>query len=188
MQENLLNFLREHQSWAIIISLALSVLVAVMGILPSYFITAANVLFFGFWPGTLLSFMGEAVGAAVAFLLYRKGFQKKLQNKLSNYPKLNYLMQAKGSKAFYLVFITRIIPFIPSGLVSFGAAMSSMGLLAFIISSSLGKIPSLILEAYSVKAVTDFNWQGKLILLAFALIALYFLFRNTKKSAGPQDL
>lgn len=186
MQENLVQFFREHQSWAILLSLALSILVAVIGILPSYFITAANVLFFGFWPGTLLSFLGEALGAAVAFLLYRKGFQKKIINKLSRYPKINYLIAAKGAKAFYLVFITRIIPFIPSGLVSFGAAMSRMAFSAFVVASSLGKIPSLILEAYSVKAVTDFNWQGKLILAIFAIVALYFLFRNTKKSKDAQ--
>lgn len=181
MQENLLHFFREHQNWAILLSLGISLLIAVMGVLPSYFITAANVLFFGFWPGTLVSFIGEALGAALAFILYRKGFQTKLKKKLSNYPKLNYLLTAKDSKAFHLVFVCRIIPFIPSGLVSFGAAMSSISLLTFFIASSLGKIPSLILEAYSVQAVSDFNWQGKLILFIFALVALVFLFKNIKK-------
>ena len=182
MQENLLQFFREHQNWAVLLSLALSMLIAVIGFLPSYFITAANVLFFGFWPGTLLSFIGEALGATIAFILYRKGFQKKLKNKITRYPKLNYLLQAKGNNTFYLVFITRVIPFIPSGLVSFGAAMSSIGLLSFFVASSLGKIPSLILEAYSVQAVSDFNWQGKIILFVFALVALFFLLRSFKKT------
>ncbi len=181
MQENLLQFFREHQNWAILLSLSLSILIAIIGILPSYFITAANVLFFGFWPGTLLSFIGEALGATIAFILYRKGFQKKLKNKITRYPKLNYLLEAKEGKAFYLVFICRVLPFVPSGLVSFGGAMSSISLLTFIIASSLGKIPSLILEAYSVQAVTDFNWQGKLLLFVFALVGLVFLFKNLRK-------
>ncbi len=181
MQENLLHFFREHQAWAVLISLAISVIIAIVGVLPSYFLTAANVLFFGFWPGTLLSFIGEAVGATLAFILYRKGFQKKLTKKLSNYPKLNHLMEAKGNKAFYLVFIFRVLPFIPSGLVSFGAALSSITLLSFFAASSLGKIPSLLLEAYSVQAVSDFNWQGKLLLFIFALVAFVFLFKNLRK-------
>ena len=76
MKETVLHLFEMHPQAAIGISLLLSILVAVAGILPSFFITAANILFFGFWEGTLISFIGEAVGALIAFWLYRKGFKK----------------------------------------------------------------------------------------------------------------
>ena len=77
--------LQNHRDIAILISLALSIVVAVLGVLPSVFITAANILFFGFWPGTLISFLGEALGAVVAFVLYRKGFKKGVDAAMKNF-------------------------------------------------------------------------------------------------------
>ena len=79
MQEQVIRWFNDYPQLALAISLLLSVGVAIVGVLPSVFITAANILFFGFWPGTLVSFAGEAVGAAVAFVLYRFGFKKKTQ-------------------------------------------------------------------------------------------------------------
>ena len=77
MKEEVLALFNAHPGLAIVISLGLSVLVAIVGILPSVFLTAANILFFGFLPGMLISFLGETIGAIVAFFLYRWGFKKK---------------------------------------------------------------------------------------------------------------
>jgi uncharacterized membrane protein YdjX (TVP38/TMEM64 family) len=56
---------RQFPQYALLISLCLSILVAISGLLPSVFVTAANIYFFGFWTGTLISFVGEAAGAAI---------------------------------------------------------------------------------------------------------------------------
>ena len=74
------------------ISIFLSILIAVIGVLPSFFITATNILFFGFWNGTFISFIGESVGAAIAFILYRKGFKKAMESRLLKYEKLKKLL------------------------------------------------------------------------------------------------
>jgi uncharacterized membrane protein YdjX (TVP38/TMEM64 family) len=148
---------------------------------PSVFVTAANILFFGFWMGTLISFIGEAIGAAIAFILYRKGFKKAVVKGLDRYPKIKQLINAEGREAFYLVFVLRLIPFVPSGLVTFAAAVGRVGLVVFILASSLGKLPALLIEAYSVYQVAAFNWQGKLILLAVGLGSLYWLIRRKIK-------
>ncbi|RYZ17803.1 MAG: hypothetical protein EOO16_23655, partial [Chitinophagaceae bacterium] len=60
MQEQLLHLFQQHPGLAVFLSLVISVGVAVLGLVPSFFVTAANLLFFGFWPGTALSFAGEA--------------------------------------------------------------------------------------------------------------------------------
>ncbi|MFZ1453907.1 MAG: hypothetical protein WAT20_14470, partial [Ferruginibacter sp.] len=86
MVDSLLQLFKEHQDLAIVISICASILVAVLGVVPSVFITAANILFFGFWNGLFISFLGEALGAGIAFLLYRKGFKKPVEKKLDTYP------------------------------------------------------------------------------------------------------
>ena len=122
-----------------LLSICVSIVIAVLGVLPSVFITAANIIFFGFWQGTLISFIGEAVGAGVAFLLYRKGFKKVTQESLKKHPRLNRLAAAEGKEAALLVFTLRLIPFVPSGLITFAAAVGNIGFILFLMASSLGK-------------------------------------------------
>lgn len=151
------------------------------GLLPSVFITAANIIFFGFWKGTLISFLGEAIGAGVAFLLYRKGFKRLTEKSLKRYPKLQRLVAAQGKEAFYLIFSLRLIPFVPSGLITFAAAIGSVRFLVFFVASSLGKLPALLIESWSVYEVRAFGWQGKLILAVVAVAILVMLLRNRNK-------
>lgn len=180
LQESLLHYFKEYPQIAILLSLGISVTIAVLGVVPSVFITAANILFFGFWNGTLISFLGEAVGAAIAFLLYRKGFKKITAQKLQKYPSLNRLVNAENKKAFSLIFSLRLIPFVPSGLITFAAAIGKVSFVVFLIASSLGKIPALLLEAGSVYGVTKFGWQGKIILVIAAAGMLYWIIRKKK--------
>jgi len=180
MVDNLLGLFREYQNLAILLSICISIIIAVLGVVPSVFITAANILFFGFWNGMFISFLGEAIGAGIAFLLYRKGFKRTAEKRLDKYPKLQRLINAEGKEAFYLVVALRLIPFVPSGLVTFVAAIGSVSFITFIIASSLGKLPALFIEAYAVNEVTNFGWQGKLILAFAALALLYWIIVKRK--------
>jgi uncharacterized membrane protein YdjX (TVP38/TMEM64 family) len=65
VQDQILNFFQQYPHLAILASLLISIVIAVLGVIPSVFITGANILFFGFWQGTAISFLGEAIGAAI---------------------------------------------------------------------------------------------------------------------------
>ena len=173
MKEAVLNFFHDYPNLALVSSLALSIFIAVLGVVPSFFVTAANILFFGFWPGVVVSFLGEALGAVVAFHLYRKGFKKGASAQIGKYKTAAALVNAENKKAFWLVLSLRLIPFVPSGLVTFAAAIGRVSAVTFLVASSLGKLPALLLEGYAVYQVTEFGWQGKLILSIVALLLLY---------------
>ncbi len=181
MENSLLQVFKDYPQLAIVISICISILIAVLGLIPSVFITAANILFFGFWNGTLLSFLGEAIGAAIAFILYRKGFKKIAANKLQQFQKVKKLIDAENKEAFYLVFSLRLIPFVPSGLITFAAAVGKVSFIIFCIASSLGKLPALLMEAYAVYEVTNFGWQGKLLLAVLAVGLLFWIMKKKKK-------
>lgn len=180
MKEDLLQLFAANPGAALLISLLVNVVIAVIGVLPSVFVTAANILFFGFWPGTLISFLGEALGAAVSFWLYRKGFKKGVAKQLQRFPKAQQLVQARGREAFLLIFSLRLLPFVPSGLVTFAAAIGVVPAVLFVVASSLGKIPALLIEAFAVQQVTDFGWQGKLILAVAAVGILVWVLQRRK--------
>jgi uncharacterized membrane protein YdjX (TVP38/TMEM64 family) len=126
VKEQLAQIFQQYPYAAVFISMALSIIVAVLGLVPSFFITAANILFFGFWMGTFISFLGEASGAIVAFLLYRRGFRKTMEGGLHKFPRLKKLLNAGNNEAFGLILSLRLIPFVPSGLITFTAAVGTV--------------------------------------------------------------
>jgi uncharacterized membrane protein YdjX (TVP38/TMEM64 family) len=181
VKESLLHLLQTYPHLAIFISLVVSILIAIAGLLPSFFITAANILFFGFWQGTFISFLGEALGAAISFVLYRKGFGSKARHKLEGFPRIQPLINASGTKAATLIFSLRLLPFVPSGLITFAGAIGRISFPLFFISSTLGKLPALLLEAYSVYHIIEWNLQGKLILTLAASVFIYLILKKKSK-------
>ncbi len=178
VKQDVLEIFNNYPQYAFLLSISINVLIAVLGVVPSVFLTAANVLFFGFWQGTIISFAGEAIGAFIAFTLYRFGFKKRIQNREQNYPAVKKLLNARGKEAFYAIISLRLIPFIPSGIITFTAAVGRVNSLTFFIASSLGKIPALLIESYVAYQVTNFGWQGKIILLLVGIYLLYHLIPN----------
>lgn len=168
-----------------IISIGLNILIAIVGILPSAFITVGTVRFFGFSMGLIVLIIGEAAGAIVSFILYRRGVSKlstysKIQHLENKY--LGKLKNTGGMTGFLIVILLRIIPFVPSGAVTLTAALSKMRLISFSLASTLGKIPALFIEAYSINHVLQLPFESQLtVILTICILALlYFLWkRNT---------
>ncbi|MFD1927099.1 TVP38/TMEM64 family protein [Sporosarcina siberiensis] len=161
------------------ISIILNISISILGFIPSIFITAANIGFFGFGKGLILSILGEALGAMISFYLYRKGINK-VKTKISiNNKYLSRLQQTRGKEAFLLIFATRVFPFVPSGLVTLASAGSSVGMLNFSMASTLGKIPALVIEAYSTQQILYWNGQGKVILGISSIIIISILIRKS---------
>lgn len=182
MKSLLLQWLPESSVLAFIISVCLNILIAISGIFPSAPITAGNIVFFGFKTGVLISIIGEAAGAIISFLLYRKGLRKFFTRDKVNNRLLNKLKHTHGAEAVFLVLILRILPFVPSGAVTLAAAYSQMGVLSFSIASTLGKIPSLFIEAYSVDRVLKLTveWQIGIVLFLMAIMIVYKLWKKNR--------
>ncbi len=185
--DQLVSLFENYPQLAIVISLLASILVALIGVLPSVFITTANIIFFGFWPGPLISFAGEVLGSIIAFFLYRRGFKKIAIEKIYKFKSVVPLLQATGIKAFSLIFTLRLLPFVPSGVVTFVAAVGSVSATVFLAASSLGKIPSLLIEAYAVNEVIFLTWQGKLLISIFLIALLIFIIKRLKKAAQTSE-
>lgn len=178
MKEAALQFFEQYPNVALISAFSFAVFVALVGIIPSFFVTAAAVLFFGYWPGVAITFVGETLGAAIAFYLYRRGFKQTVRHKMLKYEAARRLLDADNKKAFWIIFSLRLIPVLPSGIVTFTSAMSRASFLTFVAAGSLGKLPSLLFEGYAALQVTEFGWQGKLIVTAVGLVFLYLLIRR----------
>lgn len=178
MQNEVIELFKDYEQYAILFSLAISIIISIAGVIPSVFLTAANLIVFGFWEGMILSFLGESLGAYVSFILYRKGFRKFALQKSTNHKYLQRLLKTNGKDAFFLIIGLRIFPFIPSGLVTLTAAVGNVSAVIFVLASSIGKVPALFIEAYSVYQVIQWNGSIKIILTAASIMILGYILRK----------
>ncbi|MCI0766209.1 VTT domain-containing protein [Bacillus sp. TL12] len=181
MQELIRDVLTEHYTLAIPLSILFNIIISLAGFIPSIFLTAINIQLFGLTDGTIISIAGEALGAIISFYFYRLGLQKFAQNKINHYPNVERLLYVQGKEAFLLVLSFRFIPFIPSSIVTLFAALGKMSLLSFSIASTLGKIPSLLIEVYSAYHVMNGTSEAKWIITIAGCIGLLYLWRKWKK-------
>lgn len=182
-----LQLLTDNAIIAIIISLIINISIAVAGLIPSTFLTAANILYFGFEMGLFISIVGEAMGAIISFYLYKYGIQE-IEKKFSrtsnkNNKWLTRLKNAQGKEAVLLVVALRIFPFVPSGLVTLTASLSKMKGVHFVIASTIGKIPALFIEAYSIQTVLTWKIQYQIgaTIVGLCIVVFYYVWTKRKK-------
>ncbi|MCF6137216.1 TVP38/TMEM64 family protein [Pseudalkalibacillus berkeleyi] len=183
MGEAIVALFRDFPEFAILISIVANVIIAISGVLPSYFLTAANIYFFGFFGGTILSILGESIGAWCAFILYRKGFKKHSRKWLQKYRSVGKLINLQGRIAFQFILTLRLLPFMPSGVVTFFSAIGIVSTWTFVIASTLGKIPAILLEAFAVNQVLQWTIAGKVLLTGISLIFLLNLIVLIRKKS-----
>ncbi|WP_297520980.1 VTT domain-containing protein [uncultured Clostridium sp.] len=178
--DGFVEILNNYAYLAIPISLLVSIIVALLGIVPSFFVTGANIIFFGPVKGFLISLLGEVIGGVITFYLYRLGFKKKAEN-LSRYKMIGNIIQSKGKKAAMLIFEARLLPFVPSGFVTLAAAISEVSIVPYTVATILGKIPSIGLEAivsYDLININD-NFIRLFITIA-SIILIWFTMKKRK--------
>ncbi|MEW9123969.1 MAG: VTT domain-containing protein [Thermotaleaceae bacterium] len=175
------NLLSLSGPFAIFVSIIINIIISVVGLIPSVFITAANITIFGFSTGLIISYIGECVGAAFSFWIYRQGFKSFNPHILNKYKWLQKLQKAQGMDSFVIIIVMRILPLIPSGMINLAAAISKTSLLTFIFASILGKLPALFIEAYSVKQVLESTNNIKAILAILSLFILFIYLFNKRK-------
>lgn len=183
MTEVIGNLLISSGPFAIIVSIIINIIISVAGVIPSLFVTAANITFFGFNTGLIISYIGECAGAAVSFWLYRKGIKTLNPTMLNKNKWLQRLQNTQGWDSFVIILVLRVLPFIPSGMINLAVAISKTSILTFIVASSLGKLPALFIEAYSVKQVLESSNEVKAILAIIALFifCIYFLQKRRRQ-------
>ncbi|MDH5065807.1 DedA family membrane protein [Clostridium perfringens] len=184
---SLINIFNQYSDLAIFISLFISVIIALLGIVPSVFVTGANIVFFGPINGFLISLLGEVIGGWISFKVYRKGINKFAGNIEGKYELIDKIVKSEGRNVGILIFEGRLIPFIPSGLVTLAAAMSKVNSFTFIISTFLGKIPSILLEVLASYGVIMASQKNlKLVIGVLSLILFLLTLKKLKDKTNKK--
>jgi len=167
--------------WAIIISLLLNIVISILGIVPSIFLSGANAVVFGLIPGFLISHVGEVFGAGISFWLYRWGFGRMKGVREESWRWLQQLNYASRRRRMMLLFIARLTPFLPSGVITFAAAVSRMSFADFILVTLLGKAPSIAMETLVGHDLLLIQENFPRLLITLLFLAVIFLLMKKRK-------
>lgn len=180
--DNMTAIFYKYNEIAFIISIVVSVFIALVGILPSVFVTCANIIFFGPFKGFLISLAGETIGGYITFKVYRAGIKNASQHLLKKYSFLEKIHKSSGIKSRLIIFEGRLMPFIPSGFVTLAAALSSVGDFIFISATLAGKIPSIFIEVIvSYDFINIKENYIRLFLCISSIVLSYITLKNKQK-------
>lgn len=151
--------------WAPIVS---GVLMAVLQVfllpIPTFVVTLTNGLLFGWAFGAALSWTSSLVGALACFWLAR-ALGRPLVERVTRGGKalevLDLFFDRYGNRA---VLIARLLPFVSFRVVSYGAGLTPLGVLSYLVATGLGQLPATLAYSYLGQ-----NLTGSVRMLFWAL-------------------
>jgi uncharacterized membrane protein YdjX (TVP38/TMEM64 family) len=127
---------------------------AVVALVPASLLTLAAGAVFGLVRGTLLVLAGATLGAASAFLLARYAARDAVARRLARHPRFAALDRAVGDAGLRLVFLLRLSPVFPFGLLNYGLGLTRVRFVDYLLASA-GMLPGTLLYVYSGKVAGD---------------------------------
>lgn len=176
---------------AVVISIMLMILQSIAAPIPALLITFANAAVFGWIAGSIISWTGAMLGAAVCFGLARL-FGRDAVVKITGKGALQSVDRffvAYGAKS---IFIARLLPFIPFDPISYAAGLTGMGFIPFLIATGIGQLPATLIYSYAGSTMLSGNIRmfmyGLCALLAAGAVSmiLHNIYINKKEAADKQ--
>ncbi|GAE24428.1 hypothetical protein JCM9140_355 [Halalkalibacter wakoensis JCM 9140] len=145
--ESLLQWIRQGGTEYMLITSILATFFALFPIIPYPLIGGVLGAAYGPVFGSIITWIGSSLASIVMFAFVRYGYQDWGKKWLHRYDRLSKVTDLFERNAFMTIFITRLIPVIPSIVVNIYSALSRVSFIRYSIASSLGKVPSMILFA-----------------------------------------
>ena len=169
--DGLIAYLRSFGIWAVFISFFIDVVINIVGFLPSIFISTANGLIFGLFWGGIISWLAETVGVLISFYVMRTLFRGMAMNIIN---KSKTLKKLDSYDSWQAMAIARAIPYMPNGLVTAIAALSSMHFRSYALGCLIGKLPSTALEVILGHDVVNMEEHALRLTILIILVTLVY--------------
>ncbi|HUT71956.1 MAG TPA: TVP38/TMEM64 family protein [Desulfatiglandales bacterium] len=168
-------------------SLLLMIIQAIVAPLPAMLVTAANgMIFGGFW-GAVISWTGAMMGALTSFYIARLVGDVALGKVIRNQRTVEFIRHAGEKRGFYVILVSRLLPFISFDLISYMAGLSGIRPWAFIVATALGMLPATIIYTFIGHEIPVLEEHSPIVLtvtVVFIFILIVFsLVQGVRKKA-----
>ncbi|MFQ5534253.1 MAG: TVP38/TMEM64 family protein [Sphingomonadales bacterium] len=170
-------------TWGVLASIALMIVHCFVPF-PAEFIAIANGMAYGPLWGTVITWTGAMVGAALAFWLTRLLGERFVRRVVAekNWRRIDCWVEREGAGA---LFVSRFIPVISFNLINVAAGLTHLRWWTFLWATGLGILPMTTLMVVMGDQLMD---EGGWIWLAFLVGAstLWLLFRLLKRRSSSR--
>ena len=170
--EEFKNFIASFGFYGVFVFVLSQFLQVAIFFIPGEIIQAAGGWIYGALGATILSLIGIIIGSIFLFLLSRK-YGRPLVEKFTSEKQFKSIEAALSSKKVNLiVFLIYFLPGIPKDSIILACGISKISLKEFLIYSTLGRIPLLVLSCYFGSTMLSCNK----ILLFFMILVIVIIF------------
>ena len=182
-KDELLHLVKQGGTASIFISMLLVAICVFFPVIPFPVLAGVIGAVFGAAEGVFISLAGAMVGTMGFFILSRYGFRDFAEENLTKYPKVREYEDFLNRNSFVAILTCRLIPIIPAPVVNIICGLSHVKWITFLIASTLGKIPNILILSYagsifSNNKLYSFGIYGCYLLIIF-LINFVIIYRRT---------
>ena len=142
----LAEYLRSFGLWSIAVTIALFVVMTFTIVLPFMILSGAAGIMYGLFWGTVISWIGEVIGAVFMFIFVRYFFRHAVAQWISKSPYLKQVDDYSEENGFKALLVARLLPLAPSGIITAVAAISRIRFKDFFLATFLGKLPPVVIK------------------------------------------
>ena len=174
---NLDQVIRLIRSWGVaapLMSVLLMITQAIVAPIPAFLITAANGMVFGSFWGAFISWIGALMGALTSFYIARLFKKVALRKIVRNQETAEFIIHAGEKNGFYVILLSRLLPFISFDIISYMAGLSGIRPWAFIFGTALGMLPATIVYTFIGHEIPAME-KNFPILLTYTTVFIFIL-------------
>lgn len=191
-QEGFRDYIKSFGIGGPVVLLGLQVLQVFIALIPGEILETAAGFAFGPFIGTLVCYLGVAIGSAVIFFLTRR-FGVKLVEIFVSRDKINELRFINTEKKRNgLIFLVFFIPGTPKDLITYFVGLTDIRFMTFLLISLLARIPSVISSTFGGHLLGEGKLWGALLLYgitgAASITGLYIYNKIIGKRKDSTDL
>lgn len=182
----LAEYLRSFGAWGVAVTLALFVVMTFTIVFPFMILSGAAGIVYGLMWGTVISWMGEVIGAIFMFIFARYFFRQMVERWIINSPYLKQVDDYSAANGFQALLIARLLPLAPSGIITAVAAISRISFRDFFWATFLGKLPPVVVKVllgHDIVFASDNMFR--LVAIVLLVVVLYvglWWYKRRKKS------
>lgn len=141
---------------------------------------------FGVLWGSIISLIGNTIGAVAAFLIARYFLRGYVKNTLyTKYPKIKIYEQRFLQHGFATVLLLRLIPLFPFNALNYILGVTSVSTKDYILGTAIGIIPGTIAFVYFGRALVMVS-MFHIVFSVVAIIGLVYIGKHYEKKISQQ--
>lgn len=170
--ENIKKMIIGYGKYGVLVFIGLQILQVVAFFIPGEIIQVAGGYIYGTLMGSLISLLGITIGSIIIYGICNK-YGKPFVQKIISDKDIKFFDNIKNKGNIkYIIFILYLIPGLPKDALAYICGVSDIKGKDFLLYSTLGRIPGIIISAYFGYNITVKNHIG-LIVIAISMSVLF---------------